>query len=102
METKTRIIVVDDNCDFRDNIKEALEEHNFLVDSSSNGKEAIILASKSSYDIALMDIKLPDIPGNKVIEKIAEISPSTEFIIMTAHATLDSAIESVKQKGVTY
>ena len=55
---------------------------------------------KKSYDIALIDIKLPDISGTEVVREIAKISPSTEFIYMTAHAMLDTAIKAVKQEHV--
>jgi len=100
MKIKARIIVVDDNCDLSDSIREVLEEHDCFVECAANGKEAIELARNNIYDIAFIDLKLPDISGSEVVEKIAEISPSTEFIYMTGHASIDSAVEAVKQGRV--
>ncbi|MGR3303462.1 MAG: response regulator [Candidatus Scalindua sp.] len=100
MKIKTRILVVDDNSDLCENIKEVLEGRDYFAESAVNGKEAIELARNNKYDIVLIDIKLPDISGNEVVEKIAEISPSTDFIYMTGHASINSAIEAVKQEHV--
>ena len=100
MEIKARILVVDDNYVLGASIKDILEENDYLAECAANGKEAIELARNNKYDIALIDIKLPDISGNEVVEKIAEISPSTDFIYMTGHASINSAIEAVKQKNV--
>ncbi len=100
MERKARILVVDDNCDLRDSIREILDERGYFAEGVLNGKDAIELTRKNSYDIVIIDIKLPDISGNEAVEKIAEISPSTDYIYMTGHASIKSAIEAVKQKNV--
>ena len=100
MEIKGSILVVDDNRSFTDNIMKLLKERDYLVGCAANGKEAIELAENNEYDIAIIDIKLPDISGNEVVDKIAEISPSTDFIYITGDATINSAIEAVKQKRV--
>jgi PAS domain S-box-containing protein len=100
MEMKARILVVDDNCDLCENIKDVLEGRDYFAECAVNGNEAIELARNNKYDIVLIDIRLPDISGNEVVEKIAEISPSTDFIYMTGYASIKSAIEAVKQERV--
>ncbi len=100
METKARILIIDDNYDLCENIKDVLVGKDYFAECAVNGNEAINLAGKNSYDIALVDIKLPDISGNEVVEKIAEISPSTDCIYMTGNATINSAIKAVKQEHV--
>ncbi len=69
MDLKTRILVVDDNHNLCENIKVVLEQNNYLAECAFNGKDAIELARNNKYDIALVDIKLPDISGNEVVKK---------------------------------
>ena len=100
MGAKPRILIVDDNVELCANIQDILEASEYTVESTGRGKDAISLCKKNRYDLCLMDIKLPDIPGPKVIEEIKEISPLTEFIYITGYASLESALEAVKQDNV--
>ncbi|MCP4272011.1 MAG: response regulator, partial [Gammaproteobacteria bacterium] len=100
MEIKASILIVDDNDELCDGIREFLAEEGYTVDCAYNGKDAIGLTSTNRYDIALVDIELPDIQGTELVKKMAGISPSTEFIHITAHASLDSAIEAVRQEHI--
>ncbi len=100
METKTRILVVDDDADLCANIQDILEAHGYAVDIAVNGQDALSLCQKREYDLALVDVKLTDISGSEVTDRIAEISRSTEFIYITGYASLDSAIEAVRQERV--
>ena len=100
MEPKANILIVDDDRNLCEYIKYVLEENGYLTECAFSGNDAIDLARNNKYDIALIDIKLPDISGNEAVEKIVEISPSTEYIYITGYATIDSAIEAVKQKHI--
>jgi PAS domain S-box-containing protein len=97
MKTKSRILIVDDNEKICDCLKDLLEDDGFTVEAAHNGKDAINLSQNNSYDIALVDFKLPDISGIKLVNNLVSVTPSMEFIYITAHATLDSAMEAVKQ-----
>lgn len=100
MVAKTSIFVVDDNADLCDSIKEYLEDEGYSVECANTGTDAIAIMHNNRYDIALIDIKLPDIKGTDLVKKLADISPSTDFIHITAHATLDSAVEAVRHEHV--
>ncbi len=100
MNTKTSILVVDDNKELCDSIKEYLEHEGYAIGCANSGNDAISMVHSIGYDIALVDIGLPDIQGSDLVVKLAEISPSTDFIHITAHATLDSAIEAVRHEQV--
>lgn len=100
METKSRILIVDDNKELCDSLKDFFEDDEFIVETVNNGKDAIDLLQNNRYDIALVDFKLPDISGTELINNLVSVSPSIEFILITAHATLDSAIDAVKQEHV--
>jgi two-component system cell cycle sensor histidine kinase/response regulator CckA len=100
MNTKASILVVDDNKGLCDGVKEYLGHEGYAVGCANCGKDAIALTHNNRYDIALIDIGLPDIQGTDLVKKLADISPSTDFIHITAHATLDSAIKAVRQEQV--
>ncbi|MDM8558050.1 response regulator [Candidatus Parabeggiatoa sp. HSG14] len=100
MKTQSRILVVDDNTDICVNIETLLSINGYLVDTVINGEQAISFCRKNQYNIILVDICLPDIQGPELVDKIAKISLSTDFIYITGHALLNSAIEAVKRERV--
>ncbi|MGR3294454.1 MAG: response regulator [Candidatus Scalindua sp.] len=100
MKTKVSILVVDDNKGLCDGVKEYLEHEGYVVECANSGKDAITISQNNKYDIALVDIKLPDIQGTDLVKKLANILPSTDFIHITAHVTIDSAIEAVRHEQV--
>ena len=100
MESIPHLLVVDDNEDLCANMQDILGEIGYTVETALNGKDAIDLCKKNTYDLALVDIKLPDIAGQELVEKIVEISPSIEIIYMTGYSSLKSAAEAVRQKQV--
>ncbi len=100
METKANILVVDDNEALCEGMKDYLVYEGYTVECANNGKDAIALVQGNTYDVTFVDIRLPDIQGTELVKKLVDISPSTEFIHMTAHASLDTAIKAVKQENV--
>ncbi|MEE9591722.1 MAG: response regulator, partial [Thermodesulfobacteriota bacterium] len=100
MKKKYRILIVDDEAEHSANIKDILELNDYAVNTAGNGRDALSLCQKDSYDLAIVDIKLPDISGNTVVSAMAKMSPSTEYIYITGYASVDTAIEAVKQERV--
>ncbi|MGR3174454.1 MAG: response regulator [Candidatus Scalindua sp.] len=100
MKTIPHILIVDDNKELCISLGDILEEKGYPAECVHKGKDAITKSKKHIYDIVITDIKLPDIPGTEVVSEIAKILPSAEFIYITGHATLNSAIEAVKQEHV--
>ncbi|MBC8462476.1 MAG: response regulator, partial [Deltaproteobacteria bacterium] len=100
MNTKTEILVVDDNIDLATILQDTLKGDGYNVMIAHDGKTALAICQENRFDLALIDIKLPDMPGIELINKLAELSPKTEYIIITAHATMETAIEAVKQKNI--
>ncbi len=100
MEPKAHILIIDDNEELAEGLYDFLEDNGFSVECSYNGKDAVALMHSNSFDIALVDVRLPDIAGDELSRKLRYISPSTEFILMTASVSLDSVIEAVKQEHV--
>ncbi len=88
------VLVVDDEEGMREGIKRVLEKKGFSVDMAENGEEAINLLKQNSYDIALIDLKMPGIDGFQVTEYINEnIGNKTVVVIVSALATVEAAVE---------
>lgn len=94
------ILVVDDDAALCCNLKDILSEEGYDVTVATSGQAAIEACSKKTFDLALVDLGLPDLPGIEVIDRLAERSPTTEFIVITGQATLESAITAAKSPMV--
>ncbi len=100
MEKQSQILVVDDDIDLCANLRKILEMHDYAVDIACNANDGMALCRATQYDIALVDIQLGANSGHDLVETLAPISPSTECIYMTGHASLESAIEAVRQEHI--
>ncbi len=94
----TKILVVDDERPIRSVLREILENEKYQVDDAENGKIGFELASKNNYDVILCDIKMPEIDGVEVLEKLQQKGIETPVIMISGHGTIDTAVECL-QKG---
>ena len=90
-----RILVVDDDDMIRDSFKAILESEGHLVDTAKSGLEALERTEKDAYNLALLDIKLPDIEGTELLVEMHEETPRMMKIMVTGHATLENAVEAL-------
>ncbi|MCF6147633.1 MAG: EAL domain-containing protein [Candidatus Kuenenia sp.] len=100
MESPFKILLVEDNNALGENIRDILEMNGYAVVNFSHGKDALLSVQNNHFDVALIDIQLPDTAGTELVEKIAALSPATRYIYITGHATTDSTISAIKQKNV--
>jgi len=100
MEEGFQILVVDDNKDLADNFIDILNSHDYKAVGVHDGKSALNVLKDHQFDFGLIDFKLPDCTGMELIKKILKVRPHMEFIIVTGHGTLDSAIEAVSLKEI--
>lgn len=91
-----RILVVDDERAIRNTLKEVLEYENYVVDVASSGMEALGLIDKKSYNLVITDIFMDNINGIELFEKVRVSHPNLPFIIISGHATIESAVELTK------
>ena len=94
--TCKRILLVDDDEAVLRTVKELLELHGYLVDTSPNPLTALELVRKNSYTTVISDIKMPEISGLELLEKIHEEYEDLPVILMSGHADLDMAVAAVK------
>ena len=92
-----RLLIVDDEKSIRTTLKEILEYEKYSVDEAKDGEEALMLISKNDYDVVLCDIKMPKIDGIEVLEKAMELGKDTQFIMISAHGNIETAVEATKK-----
>ena len=97
MDKQARIIVVDDDEDIVKSLKTILESEGYLVDYALTGKEAIKKTQKTTYNIALIDIKLPDMLGVELLSLIRDNVPRTRKVIITGYPNLQYAISAINK-----
>ncbi|MGC9196309.1 MAG: response regulator [Syntrophobacteraceae bacterium] len=91
-----RILVVDDELVVRDSLKEWLTVEGFSVDMAESGAEAIDLLSVNDYGLVLLDVKMPGMDGVEALQIIREMKPELPVLMMTAYATVETAVEAMK------
>ena len=100
MDKKYSILIVDDNADLADSLRDVLEIEGYNIAVANDGQTAIALNEKNDFDFAIVDISLPGMSGIELIKKLAELSSRAECILITGYASLDSAIDAVKQRNI--
>ena len=96
---KAYILVVDDNDALAESISDILDAHGYRVAVANDGFTAVSLAKEATFDIALMDIKMPGMNGVEAYKKIKEVSPGIKAIMMTGYSVEDLIKEAI-QEGV--
>lgn len=102
MKTKKNILVVDDDPNLRKTLADILRVKGYETVVAGTGAEAIAAAQRDMFSLALIDLMLPDMPGLEVMAGIKAIAPLTEAIILTGHASMDSAIKATGQGAFAY
>lgn len=83
--TKTNILVVDDDFSIRETLKGVLEDKGYMVSAAEDGLAAIEMARKTHFDMAIIDVIMPEIDGFQTLDEIKKIDPETKVIMMTGH-----------------
>jgi DNA-binding NtrC family response regulator len=99
---KPRILVVDDERHQRDILKTILEGEGHEVTAARNARQALEEARDGSFDVVLTDLKMPDQSGIELLRELLRIQPGLCVILMTAHGSIDSAVEAMRQGAFDY
>ncbi len=97
MKEDIAVLLVDDDDTFREVLSEELASIGFNVSIAANGDEARKLVAEENFNVVLLDIKMPGMSGFDTMVAIKDINPGIEIIMLTAYATVDNAINSMKQ-----
>jgi len=102
MEPHHRILIVDDNDTIRKTLKAILEDEGYTVDLAATGQEAIQKTEENAYDIALLDIRLPDMEGVELLKLIKDNVPKTRKIMLTGYPSMQNAIAALNKDADAY
>jgi len=92
-----KILIIDDETAIRKALREILEYEKHQVFEAKDGEEGLAMLSNEDYDVALCDIKMPKMDGLEVLTKFNELGKSTQFIMVSAHGTIETAVEATKK-----
>ena len=103
VDLETAVLIVDDDEGVRKTISEVLKMEGFTVVSVANGKKALKAAEEQEFNVAIIDIRLPDIDGMKLLDQLKETSgPRMVKIIITGYPELKSAVDAVNKGADGY
>jgi signal transduction histidine kinase len=100
-DKRPRILIVDDNAGLVDNLSEILEEHGYAVRGTGTCADALA-GAREGFDVALVDLRLPDGDGNSLAPQLKDLSPDGEVVLLTGFATLESAVAAVRAGACAY
>ncbi len=98
----SNVLVIDDDEETRNMFSTVLNDAGYLVEVAENGKQAIKICKEGPFDIALIDIELPDIKGIDLLKTLRQIQPKMIKIIITGHPSIENAVKSVNEKADGY
>ncbi len=99
---KIRVLLVDDEEQFVDILAQRLEARGLQVTTAYNGEQALIRLKEVDVDVILLDVLMPGRTGIEVLKEIKLAKPLTEVILLTGHATVETAIEGMKLGAYDY
>ena len=94
-----KILVIDDDKNIREVLSLALEDEGYLVDKAENGQEAIAKTNANFYNLAIVDWRLPDIEGTKLLGQLKETKPKMMKIMLTGYPSMDNVIAAVNDRA---
>jgi len=102
MDKHARILVVDDDESITNTMKAILEDEGYIVDIAATGKEAIKRTEETAYNVALLDIRLPDIEGVELLKLMKDAVPKIRKIMVTGYPSMQNAITALNKNADAY
>jgi DNA-binding response OmpR family regulator len=99
---KIRVLLVDDEKDFVDVLAERLESRDFAVTTAYDGDEAVAMIQEKEIDVVVLDVLMPGKDGVATLRELKQLKPIVEVIMLTGHATVESAVEGLKIGAYDY
>lgn len=98
----TRILIVDDDHELRETIKEVIEQENFQATTAQNADEALALVQNDSFDLIILDMVMPGTDGMNAIPLLRRHSPGSRIVAITAFSTVQNAVQALRQGAHDY
>src|SRR5512138_207077 len=97
-----RLLIVDDDDQLREALVRRFQRQGVSVTAAASGAEALDKAAQAPCDVALLDLHLPDLSGIDLLERLKEAQPPLEAIMLTAHGSIETAIQAMKRGAYDY
>jgi DNA-binding NtrC family response regulator len=97
-----RVLLVDDEEDFRKTLANRLGKRKFEVSEAPGGMEALDSLARQAFDVVVLDVRMPGMDGLEVLKRVKESHPLTEVIMLTGHASVESGIEGMRLGAFDY
>jgi DNA-binding NtrC family response regulator len=97
MDKNPRVLIIDDDKVIRETLAFTLEDEGYTVDTAENGKEAIEKTDSNFYNLAIVDWRLPDFEGTKLLRELKETTPRMAKIMLTGYPSMNNAIDAVNE-----
>ena len=97
-----RVLVVDDERVVCESVRRVLVDEGYVVETSTSSRKGLEMIERESYDLLLLDIKMPEIDGIEFLREARGISPDTQVIIITGYATIRTAVEAIRLGAFDY
>jgi len=101
-ENKPSILIVEDDTNIRETLSTILQQKGYVTDTAKNGQEAIQKSKSKFFNLALLDIKLPDMEGTKLLTTMHEDLPKMVKIMITGYPSLENAVEALNLGANAY
>ena len=102
MDRNAKILIVDDDENIRNTMKAILEDEGYTVDLAASGSEAVKKTQIAAYNIALLDIRLPDMEGVELLKLMKDPTPRTRKIMVTGYPSMQNAITALNKNADAY
>ena len=102
LSQRASILVVDDDAGIRKTLSKILEREGYLVETAENGEQAIEASKKWFFNVALIDIRLPDMEGTELLDRLKRTEPRMMKIIITGYPSLKNAVVAVNRGADGY
>ncbi|MDZ7271082.1 MAG: response regulator [candidate division KSB1 bacterium] len=99
---KGTILVVDDEQVMRDSLRAWLEDEGFAVDTAEDAMKALAMVKERPYDVAVLDIRMPGMDGLALQKKLREAQEGLPVVIITAHASVETAVQAMREGAYDY
>jgi DNA-binding NtrC family response regulator len=102
MATTERVLVVDDDLDFLETIVKLMQARNIEASGVDSGPRALELLKEQDFDVVILDVKMPGMDGIETLVEMKKRKPLLPVIMLTGHATVPLALQSIKQGAFAY
>jgi DNA-binding NtrC family response regulator len=93
MSSKIRVLLVDDEEELTTYLMRRLSMRGFRVTGTTSGEEALAVARERDFDVAVVDLRMPEMDGEEVTRRLMQVQPMLQVVVLTGHASIESALE---------